>query len=132
MAKVSKVTELQLEVRDKVGALAAVLTSLSDAGVNMMAYQACTCARKGTIALVAKNPAKAKRVLKAAGYKVKANPAIMVIERDRVGSGAGLAQKIADAGVNIKSTYASATGSGSYATIYRTSNDRKAMAALRR
>lgn len=116
--KVEKSSQLIVHAADQPGELAKVLKLLSDAGVNGRAFAGWAADGVGRIILVMDDHAKALSLLRDAGYEVREEPVALVTDRDSAGSGAAIAQKIADAGINLQTAFASAAG-GEYLTVFQ-------------
>jgi len=130
MAKVSKVNHLIVETPDKVGMMAKVCSAISDAGVNIKAISASARLRKGHFMILTEDNSKAKEALKSAGFKVKEEEAVAVELENEVGAAKRMAQKLADAKVNLKYCYGS-TGNGTMALlVFNSNNNEKAIRAL--
>jgi len=130
MAKATKVNHLIVETPDKVGMMAKVCSAISDAGVNIKAISASARARKGHFMLLTEDNYKAKEVLKSAGFKVKEEEAVAVELENEVGAAKRMAQKLANAKVNLKYCYGS-TGNGTMALlVFNSSDNEKAIRAL--
>jgi len=130
MAKVTKVSHLVVETPDKVGMMARVCSAISGAGVNIKAISASARARRGHFMLLTEDNSKAKEALKSAGFKVKEEKAVAVELENEVGAAQKMAQKLADAKVNLKYCYGS-TGNGTMALlVFDSSNNEKAIKAL--
>lgn len=130
MAKVSKVQHLVVETPDKVGMMAKVCGAISDAGVNIRAISAIARQRKGRFLILTEDNAKAKEALKSSGFKVKEEAAVAVELENEVGSAKKMAQKLADAKVNLKYCYGS-IGNGTIALlVFNSSNNEKAVRVL--
>src|SRR5262249_18579836 len=106
----AKVAQLTLSLRSRPGVLAALARTLADARVNISALSAETRAGRGKIHVVVKNLGQARRALRHAKYRATVEPAFGVRMRTKRGAHARGAGRLAKAGVNIKSVYATAAG----------------------
>jgi hypothetical protein len=131
MAKVEKVVQFNVAIPKGIGTLAEALDLVSASGINGRAFAAWEEPKRGTLMLVANDPKKTEKALKAAEVKYQKAPALAVTVKNRRGSGRRMAQILADAGINIMMAHASALGSGNYLTILMTSNDTAASKVLR-
>lgn len=122
MAKGSKVNQLMVETPDEVGMMAKVCSAISDAGVNVKALCACAKEGKGNFMLLTEDNAKAEQSLKSAGFTVSEEEAVAIELENEVGAAKKIAQKLADAGVNLKYCYGS-TGNGTMSLLVFNSND---------
>jgi hypothetical protein len=126
-----QMTQLVLTLESRPGVLAKVARALADAGVNITALCAGDAAGRGKLRVVVGNPGKARRALRAAGYRPAAEPAFVVRMRNRPGTLARLAERVAKARINIKSAYATTAGGGSAAVVMTVSNRQKARRLVR-
>lgn len=129
--KVAKSTQLYIKTPNKVGELQKVLAMIRKAGVSGLAYAGYAQKGKGHIMLVTANNAKASRVLKKAGYKVRKEDVVLVTDKNVRGSGARVLQKIADAKINLKGAYATAAGK-QYLTVLQATNISGLVKALKK
>ena len=106
----AKVAQLTLSLRSRPGVLAALARTLADARVNISALSAETGAGRGKIHVVVKNLGQAKRALRHAKYRATEETAFVVRMRNKPGALARVAARLAKAGVNIKSVYATTAG----------------------
>src|SRR5437773_25263 len=105
-----KTTQLTLTLQSKPGVLARVTRALADAGVNITALSAGDRSSSGKLRLVVNDPGRAKRALKAAKLRANEEPAFVVRLRNKPGTVARVAEKLARARINIKSAYATTAG----------------------
>lgn len=106
----AKAAQLTLSLKSRPGVLAALARTLADARVNIAALSADTAAGRGKIHLVVNNPAQARRALRRAKYRASEETAFVVRLRNKPGALARVAARLAKAGVNIKSAYATTAG----------------------
>ncbi len=131
---IRKMTELTVPVKSQVGELARVLGLVSQAGANVIAF--CGYEHRGDtggaeILIVPDNPDRAQAALERAGYACTANPVIAIRGAAGKGMGARLADRFAQAGINILYSYASSTGTGQSAAIFRVAQTDAALRALK-
>ena len=99
-------TELTVNLPNRPGQLARLASALGKAGVNIDSIAAVTSGGKGTIHLVVKDRARAKRALRAAGIRVsREREALEVRLADKPGSLARVASRLGKAKVNIDAVY---------------------------
>ncbi|HET7379653.1 MAG TPA: ACT domain-containing protein [Gaiellales bacterium] len=106
----ARVTQLTLSLKSRPGVLAALARTLADARVNIAALSADTRAGRGKIHVVVQNLGQAKRALRHAKYRATEETAFVVRMRNKPGALARVAARLAKAGINIKSVYATAAG----------------------
>ncbi|PYN59940.1 MAG: hypothetical protein DMD90_27735 [Candidatus Rokuibacteriota bacterium] len=125
-----KTTQLTLTLQSKPGVLAKVARALADAGVNITALSAGDRSSSGKLRIVVNNPGRAKRALRAAKLRANEEPAFVVRLRNKPGTVARVAEKLAKARINIKSAYATTSGR-SGAVVLTVSSPAKARRLLR-
>src|SRR5260370_7576978 len=106
----AKAAQLARSLRSRPGVLAALARTLADARVNISALSAETRAGRGKIHFVVNNPGQARRALRRAKYRATEETAFVVRMRNKPGALARVAARLAKAGVNIKSVYATTAG----------------------
>ncbi len=131
MAKAVKVKQITFTLSNKVGLLCDVTCSLADAGVNIEAICAYEMGKKAYFMLMTDNNAKAKNALaRDLKAKVETEDVLCIEMPNRVGQLEKVAEKFAEAGIDILYLYGS-PGAGRTATIvFKTENDRKALKVL--
>ena len=127
-----KVTQVTLSLESKSGVLATVARVLADAGVNITALNAEEAAGRGKLRLLGDAPAKAIAALKAAKYRPTEQTGVTVALDSRPGALAGVAEKLAQAKINIKSAYATTAAGGPATLVLSVPNADKAVQALGR
>jgi hypothetical protein len=130
MAKAKKVTLLTIRVPDKVGQLAAVAELVATAKVNIIALAASESGGNADIYIVADRTKKAKSALAGLGADVKEEEALRVDLQNKPGSLLKVSRKIAQAGVNVRRSWATAFSGKTAAYLLVTSDNEKAAAAL--
>lgn len=129
------VTYFSLTVPNKTGEGAKLLTSLKDAGINMLAFWGYPM--KGKKAQFDIAPTDAKAFAKAAkklGLEVSGKQtALYVAGNDQPGSVAEATAKLAAAGISIRAAQALSTGDGKFAVLFQVDDDdvKKAKKALK-
>ena len=124
----ARTTQLVVSLRSKRGVLAQLAGTLAEAGVNIIALSADAVSGRGKIRMVVNNPAAARRALRKARYRVAEEPAYVVRLRNKPGAVARVASRLAKAGVNITSAYATTAGKSANAVF--TSKSAKARKVL--
>jgi hypothetical protein len=106
------------EASDKPGEGARLLSYLSNAGVNLLAFHGFPRGRKAQIDFVPADPAAFKAAAKAARWKVVGPKKALLIEGDdRVGALVDYFDRLAAAKINITATDAVANGAGRFGAI---------------
>ena len=104
-----------LQVPQRPGEAARILSQLKDAGVNLVAFSGFPAGRRAQIDLVPDDAGAFRQVAKKAGWKLVGPKKVFVIAgEDRAGALAGVVQKLADAKINITATQAVGAGSGRF------------------
>ena len=103
---------------DKPGEGARLLTELRDAGVNLLAFSGFPSGRGAQIDFVPDDPAAFRAAAKKAKWKVTGpKRALVIMGEDRPGAVADIAQRLADAKINITTVDAVCAGSGRFGAI---------------
>jgi len=114
MPRVSLVT---VTLQNKPGTLAQVSSTLGKAGVNISALLAPEIRGKGKVRLLVDNLDKAKDALKAAKIRFGEDEAIAVDLDNKPGALGEVAEKLAQAKINIRYAYATAAEGSAKATV---------------
>jgi hypothetical protein len=125
-----RTTQLTVSLKSRPGVLAQLASTLADAGVNISSLSADAVSGRGKIRIIVNDPGKAKRALRRAKYRVSEEPAFVVRMRNKPGTLARVAGKLAKARVNIKSAYATTAGRGA-AVVFTVGSAAKARKILR-
>jgi hypothetical protein len=107
-----RASQLTISLKSKPGVLAQLARTLADARVNISSLSADAARGRGKIRLIVNDAVKAKRALRRAKYRFSEEPAFVVRLRNKPGSLARVAGRLAKARVNIKSAYATTVGRG--------------------
>lgn len=132
MAKATAVKLLGFTLPNKIGQLAAVAELLGKADVNVMAIRAAEAGSNADCTLAVKNAAKAKKALTPLGVEVKEMDALCIEMPNKAGRLEKVAKKLAAAGVNVHSAWGTAFTGKTACCIFVTSDDKKALAALKK
>ena len=132
MAKATTVKLFSFSIPNKVGQLAAVAAALGDADVNINALRAAEAGANADIVIAVKNAAKAKKALATIGVDPKETDALCVEMPNKAGRLQKVARKLADAGVNIQSTWGTAFTGKTTSCVIVVSDHAKAVAALKK
>ena len=112
-----RATQLTINLKSKTGVLAQLARTLADARVNIVSLSAESAAGRGKIRVIVNDAVTAKRALRRGKYRFSEEPAFVVRLRNKPGSLARVAGKLAKARVNIKSAYATTAGRGAAVVI---------------
>ena len=111
--------QLSLVLENIPGSLAHVCSLLADSGVNIQALSIADMVDTGELRLVVDNWKRARAVIEEAGYDVMESEVILVEMKNTPGALADIAQRLAEANVNIEYFYAyysTSTGTSTGAT----------------
>jgi hypothetical protein len=126
-----RVTQIAVTLENKRGTLAQLCSTLGKAGVNISAVVAPETRGRGKVRLLVDNPDKAKDALKAAKIRFSEEEAIAVELDNRPSALGEVAEKLAQARINIKYAYATASeGSGKATVILAAPDVAKALGVL--
>jgi hypothetical protein len=131
MAKARKVKEIRLFMLDKVGLLSEVTTAIAKAKVNINTICAYAMENHAFFMLTTSSHARAKKALAPLGFGMEEKDVIQVEVPNKPGELQKVAEKIADAGVDIEYMYAT-TGGSKATCILKTVDDQKAMKVIRK
>lgn len=107
-----------VETPHQPGVGAAMLATLRDAGVNLLAFSGFPSGRKAQLDFVPENPEAFRAAAKAAKWKVVGpKKAFLIAGADRPGAIAELVGKLAQAKINITAVDAVCASGGSYGAI---------------
>ena len=132
MAKATAVKLLSFALPNKIGQLAAVAGLLGKADVSVMALRLGESGSNADCVLAVKNPAKAKKALTPLGVDVKEQDALCIEMPNKAGRLEKVTKKLAAAGVNIQAAWGTAYTGKTASCIFMTSDDKKAIAALKK
>jgi len=130
MAKARKSKQLSFALANRVGLLSKVSTVISDAKVNMQAICAYAMGRKAYFMVVTDKNIQAKKALSTLKKNIPEEDVIAVEMPNRVGALQKVAQKIADAGIDIIYMYGTAGTGKSSICVFKTVDDNKAIKVI--
>jgi len=130
MAKAKKSKQLSFALPNRVGLLSKVSTVISDAKVNMQAICAYGMGKKAYFMVVTDKNAQAKKALGKLKKNIPEEDVIAVEMPNRAGALQKVAQKIADAGIDIIYMYGTAGTGKSSICVFKTVDDNKAIRAI--
>jgi hypothetical protein len=123
--------ELYFETPDKKGVLADICVAFANANINIEAMCAYGQGGKGYFMMLTSDNIKAIEVLKTLGYKAKENDVLVLTLKNKVGVAAKIGKRLADANINIRYTYGSASQDGkSFVLVMSTNKIDEALEAL--
>lgn len=123
--------QLAIFLDNRPGMLARVADALSEAKINIYAISTSDTVDHSVIRLVVSDYRKALHVFEEHGTLVVEDDVVMVEGSNKPGELAGLAHKLADAGINIEYCYCATPADARHGLmIMRVSNPKKALKAL--
>ncbi len=125
-----RATQLTVSLKSRPGVLAQLAKTLADAKVNINSLSADAVSGRGKIRVIVNDAVTAKRALRRAKYRFSEEPAFVVRLRNKPGSLARVAGRLAKEKVNIKSAYATTAGRGA-AVVFTVGSVKKARKVLR-
>jgi len=132
MAKATPVKLLSFTLPNKIGQLAAVTELLAQGNVNITALRAAESGAHAECVLATKNIGKAKKALASLGVEMKELDALCIQVPNKAGRFQKVARKLAEAGVNVQAAWGTAFTGKTASCIMVTSDDKKAIAALKK
>ena len=129
MAKARKVKEISFSLGDRVGLLAEVTTVLAKAKVNINALCAYGMEGNASFMVTTSSNAKAKKALAPLGVAIEEKDVVQVEMLNKPGELQKVAQRIADAGIDIQYVYAT-TGGGKATCVFKSADDGTAMKVI--
>ena len=128
---VSERTELIVRIERRQGSVAKLLGVLADRGIRVQNRCSMSDTHGATVLMVTDQEPAARRVLDEAGLKYRAEPVVVVETAGPAGIASQLGQWLMMAGVGIIYSYGSRAGDDRYLSVFKTVDDRQAMAVLR-
>ena len=128
-ARVEK--EIHVETSDQVGVLAKVLGAVAAAKVDMHALLGYNQGNKAHFMVLTSDSEKAAKAIQKLNYTVTQSKVLVTEFEDKRGSGATVAKKLADAGINMSYAYAGSS-KGKVLFIANTSDNEEAVKVLAR
>src|SRR5262244_1986857 len=112
-----KITQISVSLENKPGALARLCSALGKEGVNLSAVFVPEATGRGRVRLVVDKTTQARDVLKAHKIRFSEEDAMALVLDNRPGALAEVAEKLADARINIRYAYATTPPEPGRATI---------------
>ena len=107
-----------IEVPERAGEGARVLSQLRDAGVNLLALSGFPAGRRAQIDFVPEDPGALRAAAKKAGWKLTGPKKIFLIEgEDRIGVMADAMERLGAAKINVIASQAICAGAGRFGAI---------------
>jgi hypothetical protein len=117
--KIRRVDYFYVEVPDRQGEGFRILSSLKEAGVNLLSLTAFPIGGgRSQIDVVPEDPAALEKAAKKSGITFKARRQALFIQgKDRPGAVADVARRLSDAGINVHAANAACGGGGGFGMI---------------
>jgi hypothetical protein len=112
-----KITQIATSVKNKPGALAQICSTLGKAGVIISALLAPEVRGRDKVRLLVENPDKAKEALKAGKIRFSEEEVIAIDLDNRPNALGEVAEKLAQAKINVRYAYATASEGSAKATV---------------
>ena len=115
---IRKASYFAMDVADKPGEASMVLTVLSQAGVNLMAFSGFPRGRRAQLDFIPEDVELFRKALSLARLKVQAKKTGLLVQGDdRPGAVAEVLQKLADANINVTAVDGVSAGGGRWGAI---------------
>jgi len=115
---IRKVSYFAMDVADKPGEAARVLTALSRAGVNLLAFSGFPRGRRAQLDFIPEDVELFRKALSTAKLKVQSKKTGFLVQGDdRPGAVAEALQKLADAAINVTAVDGVSAGAGRWGAI---------------
>lgn len=99
------VNQITVFLENEKGRLASLCRTLGEAGINMHALMVADTSEFGIVRIICDAPAKAARILEAAGYRASLTEVAAIEILDEPGGLAHVLQSLNDAGINVEYLY---------------------------
>ena len=115
---ITRVDYFYIETPNKPGEAARALSTLKDAGINLLAFTGFPKGRRCQLDFIPVDPAAFVKVAKKAGWKLSAKKSGFLIQgEDRIGAVTDVLSKLAHAKINVTAIDAVCAGAGRYGAI---------------
>lgn len=111
------IRQISVFVENRPGTLVEVLDVLKDHAINLRALSVADTADFGILRLIVNDPEKVERILRGAGYAVKATPVLSLTVTDTPGGLLESLMRMSSAGINVEYVYAFAAKSDHEARV---------------
>ena len=111
------IQQISVFVENRPGTLAEVLGVLKEHAINLRALSVADTADFGILRMIVNDPAKVERILRGAGYAVKATPVLTMTVADTPGGLLEKMESLSAAGINVEYVYAFAATSANEARV---------------
>ncbi len=132
MTKAKKVKQLTFSMPNRAGLLSEVATAVAAAKVNIYAICAYEQEENAYFILTTESIAKSKKALAKLKIKTKEDDVVVVEMPNKAGELQKVAEKIADAEININYMYGTIGTGGDSVCVFNTSDNRKVISVINR
>ena len=133
MAKMTELTQLTVQIENKPGTLASLGEALAKDKVNILAFAADEGEGHNRVRLATDNSAKAKEILTGLNLQVSEAEVIGIVLKNKPGTLARAARKLAGADININYSYSGAEeGSKKQVVVFGVNDAKQAAKALKK
>jgi hypothetical protein len=116
---IQKVNYFHMEVSNKVGEGARLLSVIQDAGINLLAFTGFPSGRKAQIDFIPQDTESFKKTAKKAGWTLSVKKTGFLVQgTDRVGAVGEILSELSEAKINVVAIDAITTGEGRYGAIF--------------
>ena len=130
MTEVKKGTELWVTTPDETGVLGKLSQTVAATGINIIAMTAYGQENKGYFRLLTTDNAKTRETLKAQGWQVDEKDVLLVEVSNKPSTLAPVAQKIANAGIDINHCYGTSADGNKVLLVFSTKDNEKAFGII--
>jgi hypothetical protein len=118
MATVQKISYYAMDIPNRAGEAARILTALAKEGVDLLAFTGFPSGRKAQVDFVPAKPAAFLAAARRAGLRMRGGKTAFLIRgSDRPGAVAKILSKLAAAGINVTAIDAASAGGGRFGAI---------------
>ena len=115
---ITRVDYFHIETPNKPGEAARALTAIKEAGLNLLAFSGFPKGRRAQLDFIPADPVAFAKCAKKAGCTLsKKKSGFLIQGEDRIGAGADLLTKLADAKINVTAISAVCAGENRYGAI---------------
>ena len=125
------IKQISVFLENSEGRLDEVLKILAQGGIDLKSASLADTMEYGVLRLIAKDPDKAKQILKDAGFAARIDEVIAVVVPDAIGSFARVVGIIHAAGINISYIYGLSVGNNTADIVMKTDDLAKTEAVLK-
>ncbi len=130
MSKAQLAPEFTVALKNQVGELAKVFSVLARGQVNLCAYTAYVEGEGGWVKIIPSDAQAAAQALDSAGYSSSKKDVLVIEAPERLGAGAELMSKLAEAGLNVTHSHATVAGPGTVLVVIHTDDNNKALGVI--